>query len=252
LHNARTGAPDASARPARIPDGLRIYCVGDVHGQLELLDRVANWVNDDLARSPMPAVTVFLGDYIDRGPNSFGVVDRLSKGEFPTQIRALRGNHEEMILTFLQNDKSLDAWRRYGALETLHSYGVPVIHVMRGKGFDVAQATLREKMPAHHLEFYQKTEFCAVAGDYYFCHAGIKPGVSLDEQNPTDLMWIREEFIKAPGPFEKRIVHGHTPVGKPVVMPDRINIDTGAYANGTLTCLALEGDTTRLFTTSRA
>jgi serine/threonine protein phosphatase 1 len=244
-------AVDPAAAQARIPDGLRIYSVGDIHGQLDLLNRVADWISQDIARSPMPAITVFLGDYIDRGPNSFGVVERLSRGDFPTDIRALRGNHEEMLIAFLDNEKSLEAWRRYGGLETLHSYGVPVINVMRGKGFPEAQASLRDKMPARHLEFYQKTEFCAEAGDYYFCHAGVKPGVALDQQNPHDLMWIREEFIRAPGPFEKRIVHGHTPVGKPIALPDRINIDTGAYASGMLTCLAIEGDTIRFFTTSR-
>jgi len=243
--------PGAGRPPARVPDGMRVYCVGDVHGRLDLLTQVADWIAADLARAPRPTVTVFCGDYIDRGPQSAGVIEKLSRGDFPTDIRALRGNHEEMLLTFLENADSMDAWRRYGGLETLHSYGVPVFNVMRGKGFDVAQAALREKLPASHLEFYRSTSFYAEAGDYYFCHAGVRPGVPLERQEPRDLLWIREEFIRYSGVYPKRIVHGHTPVAKPMVLPDRVNIDTGAYASGSLTCCALEGDTLRLFSTSR-
>ena len=236
---------------ARAPDGVRLYCVGDIHGHVDLLNQVADWIAADLARAPIAAATIFLGDYIDRGPDSRGVVERLSRGDFPTPVRALRGNHEEMLLTFLENEASMEAWRRYGGLETLHSYGVPVMQVMRGQGFGAARSALLENMPARHLEFYRATEFFAEAGDYFFCHAGVRPGVPLEAQDPGDLMWIREEFIRYPGVFPKRIVHGHTPVSVPMVLPDRVNIDTGAYASGALTCAALEGDTIRLFSTGR-
>ncbi len=251
MSNIATKSAGSPAGPARAPDGLRLYAVGDIHGRLDLLDQIADWIAGDLARAPIPAVTVFLGDYIDRGPNSFGVVDRLSGDEFPTPVKALRGNHEEMLLTFLDNDASLEAWRRYGGLETLHSYGVPVIKIMRGQGFDAAREALLERLPQRHLDFYRNTGFFAEAGDYFFCHAGVRPGVALNAQSPDDLMWIREEFIRYGGTYPKRIVHGHTPVSTPMVMPDRVNIDTGAYASGALTCVALEGDTLRLFTTGR-
>jgi len=247
----KTRPAGALSATARLPDGERIYCVGDIHGHLDLLNQVADWIKADLARAPIAARTVFLGDYIDRGPNSRGVVERLCGGEFPTPVRALRGNHEEMLLTFLNNEASMEAWRRYGGLETLHSYGVPVMQVMRGQGYGVARAALLEKMPPRHLEFYRSTEFFAEAGDYFFCHAGVRPGVPLEDQDPVDLMWIREEFIRYTGVFPKRIVHGHTPVSVPMVLPDRINLDTGAYASGALTCAALEGDTIRLFSTGR-
>ncbi len=232
----------APAREARIPDGLRIYAVGDLHGRADLFDRLAERVAADLRQSPHEAASaIFLGDYIDRGPDSFGVIDRLASGRFPTPAVCLRGNHEAIFLQFLEDETVLDDWRRFGALETLSSYGVDVSQPMRGRGFKEAQAQLQEKLPPAHLEFLQGARLSLSLGDYFFCHAGVRPQVPLARQQEQDLLWIRQEFLGFPGDFGKIVVHGHTPSPEPQLRPNRIGVDTGAYATGRLACLVLEG-----------
>ncbi len=234
---------------ARVPAGTRVYAVGDVHGRSDLYDQVAEWVASDLASDSIPAVTIFLGDYVDRGRDSSGVLERLSSGAFPTEITTLSGNHEEMLLKFLDDESQLDSWRRYGGLETLHSYGVSVADVMRGQNFDVARDELAARLPNKHLDFLKNLSLTAEIGDYYFCHAGVRPGVALADQESADLLWIRGEFLNHPDSFGKRVVHGHTPVEKPELRANRINIDTGAFVTGALTCVALDDDRVRFFTT---
>ena len=240
----------AARRPAP-PPGMRIYVVGDIHGRDDLLEEIAKAIRSDLASAPSERLTILLGDYVDRGPGSAKVVGRLADGDFPTPILALRGNHEQMLLQFLEDPSKLDAWRRYGGLETLYSYGVDVSESMRGQGFETACEALLAAMPEAHRRFLETTEPYAAFGDYFFCHAGVRPGVPLDRQRPEDLMWIRERFLRFQGSFGKVVVHGHTPVAAPDFHGNRINIDTGAFATSVLTCLVLEGAERRLLTVGR-
>lgn len=236
----------------KIPDGARLYVIGDIHGRLDLLQRLADKIDKELALSPVAmAHTIFLGDYVDRGPHSAGVLESLSKAQFPTDAIALRGNHEEVMLKFLDDETVLDSWRKFGGLETLHSYGVDVSAAMRGAGYDSARQSLIERMSPEHVEFLKQTRLSVDYGDYFFCHAGVRPGVPLEAQTADDLLWIREEFLRHEGSHGKVIVHGHTPVAAPEIHASRINVDTGAYASSILTALVLEGDTQRFLNTAR-
>jgi serine/threonine protein phosphatase 1 len=198
-------------------------------------------IERDLPSAPGNVVTVLVGDYVDRGASSNAVIDRLAGDRFPTPIRALRGNHEEMMLEFLRDAEALDRWRRLGGLETLHAYGVDVAPPLRGEGFENAKDALSKALPDAHLRFLQQTELSLELGDFFFCHAGVRPDVPLRDQSAADLLWIRDPFLRHERPHEKIIVHGHTPVARPDIRSNRINIDTGAYATSLLTCLVLEG-----------
>ncbi|MDE2579137.1 MAG: serine/threonine protein phosphatase [Hyphomicrobiales bacterium] len=243
----------APARPApAAPPGLRIYAIGDIHGRSDLLDELAAQIAHDLATSrPQRAVTIFVGDYVDRGPDSAGVIERLSARRFPTPILALRGNHEEVLLNFLRDPNVMENWRKFGGMETLVSYGVDVSAAVRRAGYDDARDAFLERLPPAHLKFLQETHACVTYGDYFFCHAGVRPGVPLNMQKAEDLMWIRSEFMGYEGDFGKVIVHGHTPKPEPEVLPNRINVDTGAFATATLTALVLEGVEQRFLSTAR-
>jgi serine/threonine protein phosphatase 1 len=188
------------------------------------------------------ALTVTLGDYIDRGPNSRGVLECLVHNPFPTQYVPLKGNHEELLEGFLEDPSIGSRWRRLGGLETLHSYGVPVSPLMLGKGYEEAAELLRSAIPEEHLQFVSSLKSSASSRCFFLCHAGVRPGIPLERQSAEDLLWIRDEFLTSKMDFGKRVVHGHTPVDWPEVLPNRINIDTGAYATGRLTCLILEGE----------
>ncbi len=240
-----------TALPSVAPEGMRIYAVGDVHGRGDLLEEIAAAIESDLASAPATVITVLLGDYVDRGPQTFEVVDRLAEARFPTPIRALRGNHEQMLLQFLDNPSELDSWRRYGGLETLHSYGVDVSKAMRGMGYEETRDALIAALPTAHRHFLSATESSAAYGDYFFCHAGVRPGVPLDRQRAGDLMWISEGFLSFGRSFGKIVVHGHTPVDAADFRPNRINIDTGAFATSMLTCLVLEGAERRILTVGK-
>jgi serine/threonine protein phosphatase 1 len=236
----------AVATTRRVPDGTLVYCIGDIHGRDDLLRQMAQRIDADLkTRSLDHAVTVFLGDYIDRGPDSKSVVERLASGNWPTSIIALAGNHEDFLLTFLDDAGTLDFWRGQGVLETLHSYGVDVGPAMAGRDFEEVQAAFTACFPKQHRNFLEALKVSASIGDYFFCHAGVRPGVALDRQNRDDLLNIREPFVSSKAEHGKLVVHGHTPAVAPEVRPNRIGIDTGAYATGRLTCLILEKDQQR-------
>jgi serine/threonine protein phosphatase 1 len=242
--------PSAPGRTASVPEGRRLYVIGDIHGRRDLLDRIADAIAADVALgAPRETLAVLLGDYIDRGPDSAGVLARLSSRDFPIPFVALRGNHEQMLLDFLEDERCLEAWRHFGGLETLHSFGIDVQKARQVSGFAEAQHRLKEVLDPRMERFLAATASYYVAGDYYFCHAGIRPGIPLAEQRDSDLLWIREEFVASSANHGKIIVHGHTPVEAPDVRENRINIDTGAYATGRLTCLVLERDTRRLLST---
>ncbi len=240
-----------SGFPTVLPADLRIYAIGDIHGRADLLDALARRIEEELPSAPADVLTIFLGDYVDRGLQSSTVVDWLSRNDFPTPFHALRGNHEEVLMRFLEDDSILENWRRFGGLETLHSYGVDISAAMRGKGYEEARRALLARLPDHHRQFLAQTRLTASYGDYFFCHAGAKPDVPLDRQKAEDLLWIRDEFLNHRGGWEKMIVHGHTPVCEPDVQANRINIDTGAFATSILTALALEGDSRRMLFAGR-
>lgn len=226
-------------------DKIRLYVIGDIHGRLDLLDRMIDEIRRDTEQSEPECLTVTLGDYIDRGPDSRGVLDRLARNPFPARYIALRGNHELLFENFLSDPAVGEHWRRLGGLETLHSYGVPVASLMIGKDYDQAAEQLRNAVPPEHFQFLASLRTSLDCGRYFLCHAGIRPGIPFGRQSEEDLLWIRDEFLNSRMDFGKIVIHGHTPTEEPEVLPNRINIDTGAFATGRLTCVVLEGERQR-------
>lgn len=233
---------------AYAPKGVRLYAVGDIHGRLDLLDRMLDLIaSDKSARQELPAVLVFLGDYIDRGPNSKGTVSRLIEG-LPADVTPvfLKGNHEDFLLAFLDRPGFGLNWLHNGGDMALLSYGVDMQVIQNAywdpSGLAEAATALRELMPADHLQFYRALQLSYRAGDYFFTHAGVRPGVPLEYQKEADLIWIRDEFLRYPHDFGAVVVHGHTPVRRPEDLHNRIGIDTLAFHTGRLTALGLEGN----------
>ena len=240
----KVAAPAAIER--WVPDGMRVYCVGDIHGRDDLLRHMVKEVEADLAASSFEnAVTVFLGDYVDRGLGSMRVVELLVGGEWPTSIIALAGNHEDLLLAFLEDAGVIESWRTLGGLETLHSYGVNVGPAMAKRDFGAIQAAFAACFPEDHRQFVEGLKVSTVIGDYFFCHAGVRPGVPLDRQDRNDLLTIRDAFLSSEAEHGKLVVHGHTPSLVPEIRSNRIGIDTAGYATGRLTCLVLERDQRR-------
>ncbi|MEY4269314.1 MAG: hypothetical protein RLZZ58_530 [Pseudomonadota bacterium] len=224
------------------PGGVRVYAVGDVHGRLDLLDELLAQIAADSAASPdRRHVLVMLGDLIDRGPESAGVVDRLTRiPKGIDEMVLLCGNHEEALIELIDGDSSnLAFWLRYGGHETLLSYGIDEADIDRG-GDTLARA-FAQAVPRSHIQLYRDLVDHHVAGDYAFVHAGIKPGVPLDRQRRRDLRWIREPFLEDGRDHGHVIVHGHTITDDVDMRPNRIGIDTGAYRSGVLTALVLDG-----------
>ncbi len=247
--------PSAPVRSAALPGGLRIYAIGDIHGHADLLDLMAATIETDLVRNPAhDARAVFIGDYIDRGPDSAGVIERLASGRFPLPFETLRGNHEDVLMSALAASDDavaagLDHWYHIGGLETLRSYGVDVGKAARGKSPGRLRSALLDRLPETHQAFLRQTRLSLTLGDYFFVHAGARPGVPLDAQSPEDLMWIREECYGSDYDFGKVLVHGHTPRRRPEDLPRRINIDTGAFKWGVLSAVVLEAGTRRFLST---
>jgi len=231
-------------------DDVRLYVIGDIHGRSDLLDRIVDEISRDIEQQRGgECLTITLGDYVDRGPDSRGVLDRLARNPFPTNYVALKGNHEVLFETFLRDPSAGDTWRRLGGLETLVSYGVPVNELMLGKGFESAARALRAAVPREHSTFLSALKPSLSIGGWFLCHAGVRPGVPLESQRLEDLLWIRDEFLNSTADFGKTVIHGHSPREWPDVRPNRINIDTGAFATGRLTCLVVNGERGRfLFT----
>ena len=171
-------------------DRTRVYVIGDIHGRSDLLDRMVEHISRDLDASPISdCMTVTLGDYIDRGPDSRGVLDRLVRNPFPTDFIALKGNHETLLEMFLDDPAVAEHWRRLDGLETLHSYGVPVSNLMMGANYEqAAKASLQIPCFAEDVDHHRKI---------FLCHGGVRPGIALERQSIEDLLWIRDEFLKA-------------------------------------------------------
>lgn len=235
------GVLEVQGRRPSLPAGLRIYAVGDIHGHLDLLDELLSRINADIAlRPPARAVFVFLGDYIDRGPCSRETIDRLIEHGGTSECVFLKGNHEQIAIKCLSDPSLFDRWMRLGGVETLVSYGVAPGNLANGKQTVELQSAFHGALPQAHFRFFRDQQTSFACGDFFFVHAGVKPRVELSRQAENDLLWIREEFLSSKEDFGKIVVHGHTPTRAIEVRPNRINIDTGAFATGRLSCLVIE------------
>ncbi|MDP3655574.1 MAG: metallophosphoesterase family protein [Brevundimonas sp.] len=228
-----------------VPPGTVVWAVGDIHGRLDLLSPLVDAVTADLHGSRAERkMVIFLGDYIDRGPDSRGVLHLLaglsrSQG---VEWRFLKGNHEQAMLEFLDDPSTGARWCEYGGDRALRSYGLRVPELVhRTEAWARVAADLRHKLTKREMDFLGNLELSVTMGDYFFSHAGARPGVSLDRQSPQDLMWIRQSFLDNRTPFERMVVHGHTPTPRVHADQRRIGIDTKAYDTGVLTALRLEG-----------
>ena len=234
--------------PARFPDGRVGYAVGDIHGRLDLLKLLCERLEAAAAADSRTAgapIVVFLGDYVDRGPESAGVIDFLL-GQRPAgfERRFLRGNHEQSMQAFMADPMGNRAWLMQGGAETLSSYGVSPPSPLGASEADwqAAAAALRERVPAAHVAFLDRLERYVALGGYAFVHAGVHPARPLEAQTDQDLYWIRERFLNDPRPYAYRVVHGHTPADRPFADARRVGVDTGAYATGVLTAARFEGE----------
>jgi serine/threonine protein phosphatase 1 len=235
-------SPFRAASP-RVPDGQRIYAVGDVHGRADLLQTLLQRIVADLISHPIPQpLQVFLGDYIDRGPQSREVIDLLIAHRRRHRSLFLKGNHEQFAARVLRAPQIISEWKQIGGLSTLLSYGVTPSGRADPKSDHEVAIALAQAMPESHQQFIEGLALSFTCGDFFFAHAGVRPGIPLRQQYQQDLLWIRDDFLLHEEDFGKIVVHGHTPAPEPEVRSNRINIDTGAYATGRLTCLVLEGD----------
>jgi serine/threonine protein phosphatase 1 len=243
-----------AARPGKIPDGRAVYAVGDIHGRLDLLEDLLRRIGEDAARHPADRERslIFLGDYIDRGPASRGVVDRLVKDPLPGFVTVrLMGNHEEAMLAFLDGQSDGLDWLSFGGLETLLSYEVPLKALPNSlQAATELRRALAARVPTSHVEMLRRCALSHAEGDYVFVHAGVRPGLPLDKQSAGDLLWIRDDFLRVRVPLPSHVVvHGHTIVDLPQDREHRINLDTGAFVSGRLTGLVLRGSERRFLTT---
>ncbi len=228
--------PDFIPAPASLPPGTRVYAVGDVHGCLDKLIAVHNAIAEDLAARPIGRATlVHLGDYVDRGPDSAGVIDLLAGGRTPAGCDTvnLMGNHEDLMLAALAagTPRAVQSWMMNGAANSLLSWSIPR---------SAEPNSWPDRLPPAHLAFLRSLAASHTVGGYIFVHAGLRPGIPLDRQDREDLLWIREPFLSSPADFGAVVVHGHTPRAKPEIRRNRIGIDTGAVIGGILTCAILE------------
>jgi len=227
-----------------VPDGRRIYGVGDIHGRLDLLEQLLEAIEeDDSARGRAASEIIFLGDLVDRGPDSRGVVDRLiALAAGPRPVRFLMGNHEQVLLRALEGDvRALRFLIRIGGRETLLSYGISDDEY-RSLDYQELARRAQERVPKEHVDFLAAFEKWIEIGDYLFVHAGLRPGVAISEQSASDLCWIRDDFLNHRESFGKMVVHGHSITEEVDVRANRIGIDTGAFATGKLTAIGLEED----------
>ncbi len=208
-------------------------------------------VNDAAGAEASRRVIVYIGDYVDRGLQSREVVDLLLEGP-PAGFEAvpLKGNHEDFLLRFLEDASLGPLWMYNGGDATLYSYGVERTGFVLDRGaFAETQAAFRRVLPHRHLEFFRSLRLHHTEGDYFFVHAGVRPGVPLDAQDEEEMLWIRDPFLYSEADYGKVVVHGHTPVAEPEDLANRIDIDTGAFFSGRLTCLVLEGGERRFLQT---
>lgn len=247
--------PQLAGRPAAVPTGTRLYAIGDVHGRLDLLRQIEELIREDLAaaRQLVQPFLVLLGDFVDRGFESRQVLDHLLERPLEGFARVLLlGNHDLWLREFLAGAPVGESWLQFGGDATLASYGVGLDRALpEPERLAAARTALLERVPDSHRRLLDGLELAFGFGDYFFCHAGVRPGLPLEEQDEADLLWIREPFLSFPGELGKVVVHGHTVSEQPVIRRNRIGIDTGACWTGRLTCLVLEGTEQRFLATGR-
>jgi serine/threonine protein phosphatase 1 len=241
-------ARSGRAAPA-LPAGERIYAIGDIHGRRDLLESLIGAIEaDDAASVPAETTVILLGDLVDRGADSAGVIAAARAWGMRRRVRIVAGNHEEMFLQCFSDRELMRAFLRFGGRETVLSYPVDATRFALAD-VETAQAMMREAVPAADLEFIRGFEDRILIGDYLFVHAGVRPGVALDDQLLSDLRWIRAEFTESRRHHGVVVVHGHTITDQVEIRGNRIGIDTGAFASGKLTALRLEGTARHLLET---
>lgn len=237
---------------AMVPNGVRVYAIGDIHGRAGLLETLLGKIKDDLSASSVKKTfVVFLGDYIDRGENSKKVIDTILgwKPKGVTKV-ALKGNHEAMMLAYLNNPALGELWFNNGGNATLLSYGISMDPKLPlASRLAAAHKDFKNKLPESHLRFFNALELNFEVGDYFFVHAGVRANRSLEDQTEEDMLWIRSEFLESRKRFEKIIVHGHSIHWEPAVTHRHISVDTGAYVTGRLTAVVLEETKVRFLNT---
>ncbi|GAA4106697.1 metallophosphoesterase family protein [Aminobacter aganoensis] len=237
---------------ARGPESIRIYAIGDIHGHLDLLTEMHARIAAEIERDKVADWRiVHLGDLVDRGPDSRGVIDYLIAATArDSRNIVLTGNHDVGLLDFLALPDPEGLFARHGGKETARSYGVG-LNMSDAQSLMQGHAQLVAAVPDSHLRFLRALPYSASFGDFFFCHAGIRPGIPLDQQDPQDLIWIRNQFLNHPGLHPKVVVHGHTPQAEPEVLANRVNIDTGVFYSGALTALVIDGAEKRLFSVEK-
>ncbi|MGB3712292.1 MAG: metallophosphoesterase family protein [Erythrobacter sp.] len=236
---------------ARVPDGTRYYVIGDIHGRLDLFEAlIAAIERDDAALPAADTQVVLLGDLVDRGPESAGVLARTREWQDKRDVRVLAGNHEDMFLAAFERPEALRHFLKHGGRETILSYGVSRDR-FNACSLEELFDLMPQLVPQAERDYISGFEDMIIAGDYLFVHAGIDPSRALDEQKRTDMLWIRDRFLNHTGPLDKVVVHGHTICETVSDHGNRIGIDTGAFRSGVLTALVLEGDRRRVMQASQ-
>jgi len=245
--------PATPSKDPSIPEDLRVYAIGDIHGRIDLLEKIHEIIREDAKTAPtsMAINIIYLGDYVDRGIYSKEVLDLLTSKPFPEfKVVYLLGNHDQKMLRFLNADDPDASWLELGGNTTVYSYGVRVPKdILATKRLHHIQTNLHERMPDTHFRFLEKLELSFTLGDYFFSHAGIDPSQRIDKQKPQDLLWGNKKFLDSEDNFGKIVVHGHTVEKEVIVRNNRICIDTGAFQTNILTCLVIEGENVRFLST---
>jgi serine/threonine protein phosphatase 1 len=223
------------------PEGQVIYAIGDIHGRSDCLARVHELIDQDVARRSRreSAVEIYIGDYVDRGQDSKGVIELLLRRAKMTPVVLLRGNHETTMEAFLRGLTTFEDWRKLGGLETILSYDVDA-RALLANGGTIRPRDVAERLPVSHTRFFSKLKSFYICGRYCFVHAGMRPGIPLERQSIEDLIWIRDDFLNFAGDFGYIVVHGHTPTPDVEFLPNRVNIDTGAYATNRLSAIRID------------
>lgn len=238
--------PPARPRPPAVPAGTRYYVIGDIHGRLDLYEALIAAIEAEMVNCKGAEIRiVLLGDLVDRGPDSAGVITRTREWQQHRNVRVLAGNHEEMFLAAFERPEALRHFIKHGGRETIMSYGLSAKRFATMSVEDLFER-LPRLVPQWVRDYVASFEGMIIAGDYVFVHAGIDPAVPLSEQKRSDLRWIRDHFLNHQGPLEKVVVHGHTIFERVTDCGNRIGIDTGAFRSGVLTALVLEGDQRRI------
>jgi serine/threonine protein phosphatase 1 len=223
------------------PGGVTLYAIGDIHGRADCLAGVHAIIDRDQAERGHSdrTIEIYLGDYVDRGPDSKVVINRLIERSAKREMVLLKGNHELIMESFLRGETPFEEWRAVGGLETVLSYGVDARSILAAGGA-IEPSDLLKRLPVSHAKFIAALKPKWTIDGYCFVHAGLKPGVPLEKQSITDLTWIRDEFLNHSGDFGFVVVHGHTPVAAIEFLPNRVNIDTGAYATNRLSAIRID------------